>query len=308
MRPGAAALSVAILVAGFVGIAEIRPFAAYVHGYLVDLPVGLAAAFLAVSALSGIAGAAAQERLAGLGAFGGALLAAAAVYADIVAGPPIRVPAAPGQAFPAPHVSAVEVLFPPLPLGERHVAIWPQAAAVKAGGRILPLAPGEIVRANAFAFTAVIWPIARVRARDAAGRPVTTTQPNGAAFLSPYLTFPDIDTDGRQVDFFSVPPLHRDVGVKYFQGLPERGIDVPFLALEIREQNGAKLYDGVAVDGRPLAKGGIVLTFALGSYPSVIMTGAAPLWLYALGLSIVVAGVAGYAVAVWRADRRGIAA
>jgi hypothetical protein len=147
----------------------------------------------------------------------------------------------------------------------------------------------------------VNWPIARVRARDTAGRPVTTTQPNGAAFLSPYLTFPSVDTDGRQVDYFSVPPLHRDVGVKYFSGLPERGIDVPFLALEIREENGAKLYDGVAVDGRPLAKAGLTLTFALGTYPSVIMTGAAPLWIFATGVTLVIAGVAGYAFTALRA-------
>jgi hypothetical protein len=302
MRPGAAALSVAILIGGFAGAAELRPFAPYFHGYVVDVPVGLAAAFLAYSAGFGVVAVNAQERFAAFGALGGALLAAALLYADIVAGPPIRIPAAPGQAFAAPHVPAVAVLFPALPGVDRTVANWPQSAAVRDGNQNLPLVAGEIVRANAFAFTTVIWPIARVRARDAAGRPVTTTQPNGAAFLSQYLTFPDVDTDGRAVDFFSVPPLHRDVGVKYFQGLPERGIDVPFLALEIREQNGAKLFDGVAVDGRPLAKAGVVLTFALGTYPSVIMTGAAPLWLFALGITLVVAGVTGYAIAAWRTD------
>jgi hypothetical protein len=302
MRPGAAALSVAIVVAGFAGAAELRPFAPYFHGYLVDLPVGLCAAYLIYSAGSGVFAVLAQERLAALGAFGGALLAASLLYADIVAGPPVRVPAAPGQAFAAPHVPGVAVLFPDLPGAGRDVARWPQAASLRAGVKMLPLAPGDIVRADTFAFTAVNWPIARVRARDGAGRPVTTTQPNGAAFLSPYLTFPGVDTDGRQIDYFSVPPLHRDIGVKYFSGLPERGIDVPFLALEIREENGAKLYDGVAVDGRPLAKAGLTLTFALGTYPSVIMTGAAPLWLFAIGVILVVAGVAGYAVIAWRVD------
>jgi hypothetical protein len=302
MRPGAATLSVAIVIAGLAGAAELRPFASYFHGFLVDLPVGLCAAYLLFITVCGAIAALAKERFAALGAFGGALLAGTLLYADIVAGPPVRVPAAPGQAFAAPHAPRVAVLFPDLPAAQRDISHWPQAAALRDGDRTLTLAPGEIVRANAFAFTAVIWPIARVRARDTAGRPVTTTQPNGAAFLSPYLTFPNVDTDGRQVDYFSVPPLHRDIGVKYFQGLPERGIDVPFLALEIREANGAKLYDGVAVDGRPLAKAGLVLTFALGTYPSVIMTGAAPLWLFELGVALVVAGVAGYSIAAWRED------
>jgi hypothetical protein len=302
MRPGATALSAAILVAGFATAAELRPFVAYYHGYLVDVVVGLIVVYLAFSACSGALTSNARERFAALGALGGAVLAAAFLYADIVVGPPVRVPAAPGQAFAAPHVPAVAVLFPALPGADRNVASWPKAAAVRDGDRVLALAPGDMIRANVFAFTAVSWPIARVRARDAAGRPVTTTQPNGAAFLSPYLTFPDLDTDGREVDYFSVPPLHRDVGVKYFPGLPARGIDVPFLALEIREQNGARLYDGVAVDGRPLAKAGIVLTFALGTYPCVIMTGAAPVWLFALGSALVLAGVAGYAIATWRAD------
>src|SRR4029077_20483961 len=117
---------------------------------------------------------------------------------------------------------------------------------------------------------------------------------------SPFLTFPDVDSDGRQVDFLSIPPLHRDVGVKYFNGLPERNIDVPFLALHIREQNGATLYEGVAVTGRPIVHAGVELTFDLGTYPSVVMTGAAPLWLFGAGLSIVLAGVAGYAAASLR--------
>jgi hypothetical protein len=277
MRPGAAALSVAILVAGFAGVAELQPFAAYVHGYFVDVPVAIASAFLLASAVAGLSVAPAPVRYAALGAFGGALLGAGLLYADIVAGPPVRIPAAPGQAFNAPHMPFVAVDFPDLPEADLNVAHWPDSVDVRDGGRTVSLAPNAIVHANVFAFTNVNWPIARIRARDAAGRPVTTTQPNGASFLSQYLTFPDVDTDGRAVDFFSVPPLHRDVGVKYFKGLPERGIDVPFLALEIRETNGAKLYDGVAVDGRTIAKARVGVTFATGTHPSGILTDAEPL-------------------------------
>ena len=305
MRPGAAALSVATMVAGFAGVAELRPFAAYVHGYLVDVPIAIASAFLLTVAISGLFAAPAAVRFAALGAFGGAVLGGGLLFADIVAGPPVRIPAAPGQAFTAPHMPFVDVNFPGLPAADLNLAHWPDSVEVRDGGRSVSLGRNGIVRANVFAFTNVNWPIARIRARDAAGRPVTTTQPNGASFLSQYLTFPDVDTDGRAVDFFSVPPLHRDVGVKYFQGLPERGIDVPFLALEIRETNGAKLYDGVAVDGRTLVKAGVVLTFALGTYPSVIMTGAAPLWLFGASLTLVVAGVVGYAVSVWRTSDSG---
>jgi len=305
MRPGAAALSVAILVAGFAGAVELRPFVASLHGYFVDSVVGLAAAFLAFSACSGALAVNARERFAALGALGGMLAAAALLYSDITVGPPVRIPAAPGQAFSEPRVPAVAVLFPALPGTGRPITNWPKDVELRDGDATRPMAPGDTVRANVIAFTVVSWPIARVRARDPNGRPVTTTQPNGAAFLSPYLTFPDLDTDGREVDYFNVPPLHRDIGVKYFPGLPARGIDVPFLALEIREENGAKLYDGVAVDGRPLAKAGIILDFQLGTYPCVIMTGAAPLWIFALGSALVLAGVAGYAVFAWRAAGAG---
>jgi hypothetical protein len=308
MRPGSAALSVAVVVAGFAAAVELRPFVAYFHGYLVDLPVGLCAAFLAFATCSGALAANSRERFASLGALGGTVLATAVLFADISVGPPVRVPAAPGQAFTVPHVHDVAVLFPALPGDDRIITRWPQSASVRDGERIESLAPGETVRAGVLALTTLTWPIARVRARDSAGRPVTTTQPNGAAFLSPYLTFPAVDSDGKEVDYFNVPPLHREVGVKYFPGLPERGIDVPFLALEIREMNGAKLYDGVAVDGRPVTKAGIVLNFALGTYPVVIMTGAAPLWLFALGSTLVIAGVAGYAVATWRAAGADVAA
>jgi hypothetical protein len=296
MRPGAAALGVAILVAGIAAAVEQRPFVAALHGYGVDLAVGLAGAYLLYIAAAGIGGRGAQERFAALGALGGATLAASALYADVVAGSPVRVPAAPGQEFVAPHAAAIAVLFPDINIADRNTGGWPQAASLHDGARIVPLAPGATVRAGAFAFTAVTWPIAYVRARDASGRPVTTTQPNGAAFLSPFLTFPDVDSDGRQVDFLSIPPLHRDVGVKYYDGLPERNIEVPFLALQIREQNGATLYEGVAVTGRPVVHAGVELTFALGTYPSVIMTGVAPLWLFGAGLSLVLAGFAGYAV------------
>jgi len=308
MRPGAAALSAAIIVAGFAGAVELRPFVALLHGYLVDSLVGLAVAFLAFSVCSGALALDARERFAALGALGGTLAGAALLYADITIGPPVRIPAAPGQAFSEPRVPAVAVLFPALPGADRPISNWPQDVSLRYGGATKTLAPGVTVRANVIAFTVVSWPIARARARDPEGRTVTTTQPNGAAFLSPYLTFPDLDTDGREVDYFSVPPLHRDIGVKYFPGLPERGIDVPFLALEIREENGAKLYDGVAVGGRPIAKAGVILDFALGTYPCVIMTGVAPLWIFALSSVLVLAGVAGYGVATWRATGQGDAA
>src|SRR5580704_10371243 len=135
MRPGAAALSVAIVIAGFAGAAEMRPFAAYFHGYLVDLPVGLCAAYLVFSAAIGVIAVLPHERFAALGSLGGALLAASLLYADIVAGPPIRVPAAPGQAFVAPHVSRVAVLFPDLPGAGRDIAHWPDSATLRDGGK-----------------------------------------------------------------------------------------------------------------------------------------------------------------------------
>jgi hypothetical protein len=303
MRAGAPVIGVSMLVAALVCVTQLHPFAAAWHGWGIDLAVALAGAFAVASAVRSAAAQTMHERCAAIAGAGGAILAAAFVYADIVGGAPVRVPAAPGQNYIPEHYAHVGVSYPDV--GESAgVRIWPAAAIIRDGDRTLPLSAGDVVRAGPFVFTAVRWPIARVTASDTRGRPVTTTQPNNVAFLSPYLTFPQIDTDSRPIDFFSVPPLHRDIGVKYFDGLPSRGITVPFLVLQIREANGAALFDGVAVDGRQVGAAGVRLRFALGTYPAVIAAGAAPIWICTLGIVLVIGGFVGYAFSLPKKVKR----
>ncbi len=297
MRAGAVAIAVSMMVGALICAEEIHPFIAGFHGWVLDLAVALSGTFALASALASVAARLMHERCAAIASIGGAMLAAAFIYADIVAGAPARVASAPGQVYVPASDARVAIDFPEVN-GVDEVPFWPEAVTVRDGDRVMQLAPDDAIRAGPFVFTAVRWPIARVRASDMRARPATVTQPNGAAFLSPFLTFPEIDTDGRPVDYFSVPPLHRDVGVKFFNGLPSRGITVPFLVLQIREENGATLYDGVAVDRRPIASSGLRLEFALGTYPSVIATGAAPIWLCALGIALVVGGFVGYALSL----------
>jgi hypothetical protein len=294
MRAGAPVIAVSVLVAALVCASQLHPFVAIWHGWVVDLAVALAGAFVLSSAIRSAGAQTMHERSAAISSIGGALLAAAFVYADIVGGAPVRVPAAPGQDYSPEHYARVGVSYADVS-ESGNARVWPAAAIIRDGDHVFSVAPGEVVRAGPFAFTSVRWPIAHVSALDTRGRPVTTTQPNNVAFLSPYLTFPQVDTDARPIDFFSVPPLHRDVGVKYFDGLPARGITVPFLVLQIRESNGAALFDGVAVDGREVSSSGVRLRFALGTYPAVITAGAAPIWICALGIALVIGGFVGYA-------------
>ncbi|HLJ84992.1 MAG TPA: hypothetical protein VKT51_12535 [Candidatus Eremiobacteraceae bacterium] len=303
MRAGAPVIGVSMLVAALVCAAQLHPFLATWHGWAVDLAVALAGAFGLSSAARSASAQTMHERCAAIAGVGGALLAAAFVYADIVGGAPVRVPAAPGQDYVPEHYARIGVSYPDAgePAGVR---VWPTAATIRDGDKTLTLSQGDVVRAGPFVFTAVRWPIARVTASDTNGRPVTTTQPNNVAFLSPYLTFPQVDTDTRPVDFFSVPPLHRDVGVKYFDGLPARGITVPFLVLQIREANGAALFDGVAVDGREITSSGVRLRFSLGTYPAVISAGAAPIWICALGIALAIGGFVGYAFSLPKKEKR----
>jgi len=303
MRAGAPVIGVSMLVAALVCAAQLHPFVAAWHGWVVDLAVALAGAFGLASAVRSAAAPTVHERCAAIASLGGAMLAAAFVYADIVGGAPIRVPAAPGQDYAPEHYARVGVSYSDV--GESDgVRVWPSAAIIRDGDRTFSLSQGDVVRAGPFVFTAVRWPIAHITASDTHGRPVTTTQPNNVAFLSPYLTFPQVDTDSRPIDFFSVPPLHRDIGVKYFDGLPSRGITVPFLVLQIREANGAELFDGVAVSGREVSSSGVRLRFALGTYPAVVSAGAAPIWICALGIALVIGGFAGYAFSLPKKVKR----
>ncbi|HXW77493.1 MAG TPA: hypothetical protein VEJ20_08795, partial [Candidatus Eremiobacteraceae bacterium] len=120
-------------------------------------------------------------------------------------------------------------------------------------------------------------------------------QPDGAAFLSPYLTFTGMD-GAQPEDYFAVPALHRDVQVDYWPGLPSRGIDIPFLAIRISAQNGGSLYEGAAISGRTITKAGVSLRFVIGTYPVVDAATAPPMTAYAAGMALLALGIGVLAV------------
>ena len=147
--------------------------------------------------------------------------------------------------------------------------------------------------------------IALVSAASPDGKHVTITQPQGETFVSPYLLFPT-SSGGQRVDFFAVPPLHRTVNVTYYPSYRDDArhiyIASPFVLVQIREENGAALYRGATVSGRPIRGGGMRISFVLGTFPVVALSAAPATLPYAVGLLMLASGLAGY---VWTALRPG---
>ncbi|MFI5388706.1 MAG: hypothetical protein ACHQY2_03225, partial [Candidatus Eremiobacterales bacterium] len=198
---------------------------------------------------------------------------------------------APGQTYRPAHSTGVAIAFPAVEPPTKAGILWPGTVDVLEPFGSQTASPGQIVRAGAFVLKVDSGPMALVDARSANGEPVTVTQPNGADFLSPYLTFAGLDGD-KPEDYFAVPAVHRSVQVDYWPGLPSRGINVPFLVMRIAEENGGTLFEGVAVSGRALNRAGLILTFTLGEYPTVTASSAPPLLVFWAGVAMVVAGIA----------------
>ncbi|HEY6356819.1 MAG TPA: hypothetical protein VIX35_01160, partial [Vicinamibacterales bacterium] len=95
-------------------------------------------------------------------------------------------------------------------------------------------------------------------------------------------------------------PLHRTVNVTYYASYHDeaRHIDIPspFVLVQVAEENGAALFRGATISGRPLRGGGLRLTFLLGQYPNVILSSAPAALPFWLGTFMVAVGLCGY---VW---------
>jgi len=297
MRAGYAEVLLSTLVAAAATLQVLNPFLPAMHAWWVAPATGLAGLYLLIGGLGTVLRGG-GSRLGALAALGGALLAGGLVFAALLVGQPQRVPAVPGQTYRPPNSASVEVSYPDvtvLPSGAGPA--WPDFVSVVEGRRTISARDGDVVRTGGFVFSVQNGPIAYVDARSPQGKPVTVTQPDGPAFLSPFLTFNGLDGD-KPEDFFRVPALFRDVQVDYWSGLPSRGIDIPFLALRVTEQNdasGRALYEGVAVSGRPLNKAGVSLRFALGVYPVVMMSSAPPVLPFAAGAAMFAVGWIGFA-------------
>ncbi|MBC5824958.1 MAG: hypothetical protein GIW99_08180 [Candidatus Eremiobacteraeota bacterium] len=293
MRAGPLSLSVSIVLCAIAVIAQKQPYSAWTHTWE-------AAVVFAVAGLASLAwcGGGLRSRVpahffAALGCLGGAIAALALTYAAFVVGQPQRIQAVPGQTFRPGRLGSLELRFPDAPAQLLAAGRYPDTVTVQNGRTSAALTPGGIVRSGAYVFRGVTGPLALIYAATPRGMPVTVTQPDGAAFLSAYLTFP-IQVDGRPEDSFALPALHRVVSVAYYQGLPERGIDIPFLIVGIAEEHGPGLSRSVAVSGKTIQKSGVRLRFLLAHYPSVFMTSAPPAASVLAALGFLAAGIIGF--------------
>jgi hypothetical protein len=282
------ALVIAAAITLLTSVEVTAPFAPLEHEWWLALVVTLGGTYVLVTGVAALR--TGEGRAAGVACLGGALLAGSFAFASFLGGQPERVPAAPGQTYKPAHSSGVSIVFPAVEAPTKAGILWPGTVVIQEPFRSQTAAPGQIVRAGAFVLKIDSGPVALVDARSANGQPVTVTQPSGADFLSPYLTFTGLDGD-KPEDYFAVPAVHRTVQVDYWSGLPSRGIYVPFLVLRIGEENGGTLFEGVAVSGRPLKRAGLVLTFTLGKYPTVTAASAPPLLAFWAGVAMVAAGI-----------------
>lgn len=300
MRAGVLTLCLAIGLAALAQVARTNPYEPALHHWGLTLAVALIGLFLLASAARSIRPERREEGFAALAALGGTVIAVAFVSAELAVGPPQRIAAAPGQSYHPPHSSSISIEYPQTD-SVSLAADPPDSVAVVTDGHGQRLAVGSQLRARSYVFDAVRWPAAYVVATSKAKAAQTVTQPNGAAFVSPVLLFPDVDSDGLPIDSFSVPALHRDVHVKYYPGLPSRGIDIPFVQLQVDEENGGTLFSGVSVSGRLLRAGGMDLTFTLGTYPVVTVAPVPDAFMTFAGACLAGVGLLGYIILIVRA-------
>jgi len=290
-----------IVVAGAIAVvaafALLHPFDPTIHSWGAALAVALAGLALVWAAVFGVGARQRSRRWVAVASLGGIVMAVAYLWAELAVGPPQRVLAAPAQTYRPPGSTRLSIDFPAIGPGDLSGG-RPASVVVRHGEQAQELAAGSQMRIGSYVLRADSWPAASVVARSLTGEAQTITQPSGAVFVSPVLQFPGADPDGLLTDSFAVPALHREVRVKYYPGLPSRGINIPFLQLQIEEENGGALFDGVAVSGRPLKHAGMELLFDLGTYPVVSMVGAPDTFAFGIGLAVALAGVLGFVASV----------
>ncbi|MBV8365985.1 MAG: hypothetical protein JO194_05745 [Candidatus Eremiobacteraeota bacterium] len=306
MRTGMTTLITAIIAAGVAIIFANQPFDALFHQWQFTVAVAIAGLGLFATAAVALRARDGEERFAALAGLGGGLLCAAMVSAAFSVGPPHALGGSPGQISPLRRGGAVAVRFPAVESAGAGVLNAPQAVELLNGAHPPEtLVSGQTRSIGQYVLRVSSGPIAFVRATTPDGRPVTVTQPEGATFISPYLLFP-YKQGAQQLDYFAVPPLHRTVNVAYFSSYHDaaKGIDIPepFVLVQIAEENGAELYRGATIGGRPIRKGGVVLTFQLGTYPDVIVTSAPARLALGAGLAMIAVGLIGF---IWLNVRAG---
>lgn len=303
MRAGVASLSIAMIAAAAAAVFQLRPFEPVFHQWAFAVVAVLVGGLLLAQGVVGLRPLTATERFAALGALGGALICGAMVSAAFAVGPPHELPGSPGQVTPVRPGASVLVRFPPLTEQQLRDGAPLDDVSVLAGSVRNDLTPGTRIKVGQYVLQADIGPVALVRATTIKGAAVTITQPEGATFVSPYLLFPGVSGDQR-IDLFAVPPLHRTVNVTYYASYHDatRHIDIPspFVLVQVAEDNGAPLFRGATISGKPLHGGGLRLTFLLGHYPAVTLSSSPATLPCVLGVLMLVAGLFGYVVSIVR--------
>ena len=302
MRAGAVSLSIGMIAVAAAIVFMMRPFELAFHSWEFAVVAALATVLLLVQGLAGVRGTG-EQRWAALGALGGALVCGAIVSASFAVGRPHVLAGSPGQLTPLGARASLAVAFPAVSEMQLRDGEMIDAVTIVSGSTREEARVGQTLQSGQYVLRISTGPIALVRATTLKGLPVTVTQPQGATFVSPYLLFPGQSGEER-VDFFAVPPVHRTANVTYYPSYRDDArhiyIASPFLLVQVAEENGAALFRGATISGRPLRGGGLQLTFLLGQYPSVAVASAPSLLPFALGALMLAAGLAGYAWATLR--------
>jgi hypothetical protein len=297
MRAGVASLVLAMIAAAAAAVFQLRPFDPAFHQWIFAVAAALAGLVLLTQGIAGLRPLTAPERFAAIGALGGALICATMISASFAVGPPHALSGAPGQVTAVRPGASVLVQFPAMTQAQLRDGAVPDSVSVRSGGARKELSPGATIKIGQYVLRSDLGPIALVHVTTASGKPVTMTQPAGATFLSPYLLFP-VRSGDQRVDLLAVPPVHRTVNVTYYPSYHDqaRGLDIPtpFVLVQISEDNGAPLFRGATISGRPLQGGGLRLTFLLGQYPNVVLASAPATLPDVLGALMLAAGFFGY--------------
>jgi hypothetical protein len=148
-------------------------------------------------------------------------------------------------------------------------------------------------------------PAAFIDAHDAHGNHLTVTQPQGAAFLSPILLFPNeqpIHDKPFPIDTFAVPAFARVVRTLYFSVADEKmfpnvHFNVPIVLFSMTGDDGAQVGITIAQSQKPVTLGGITLEATIGTYPRLAVASAPPLAASSIGIAAFVAGLGALSMA-----------
>jgi hypothetical protein len=148
-------------------------------------------------------------------------------------------------------------------------------------------------------------PAAFVDAHDAHGNHLTITQPQGAAFLSPILLFPNeqpIHGQSFPIDTFAVPAFSRVVRTLYFgvaeeKIFPNANFKGPVVLFSMSGDDGAQGGISIAQSQKPVTLGGITLEATIGTYPRLAVASAPPLAASSIGVAAFLAGLGALSMA-----------